>query len=50
MLPEEEPEDEGEVSEYEENFLNALKGLEAASKYIWQFYSKDNITVLSFKV
>jgi hypothetical protein len=42
---EEEPEGDKEVAEHKATFLDALKGLEAARKYIHQFHTKNNITV-----
>jgi hypothetical protein len=46
--PEEEP--EGEVAEHKATFLDALKVLEAARKYIRQFDTKNNIVVMCNKV
>jgi hypothetical protein len=42
--PKEELEEEEEVAEYKVTFLDALKGWEAARKFICQFDTKDNIT------
>jgi hypothetical protein len=44
--PEKEPEDEEEVAELKTTLLDILKGLEAASKYIYQFDTKNNITIM----
>jgi hypothetical protein len=46
--PEEEMEEE--VAEDKTTFLDALKGLETARKYMCQFDTKDNITVMCNKV
>jgi hypothetical protein len=46
----EEPEEEEDVAEHETKFLDALKGLEAARKYICQFNTENNITVICNKV
>jgi hypothetical protein len=48
--PEENPEEEEEVAEYKATFLDALKILEAARKYICQFDTKNNITVMCTEV
>jgi hypothetical protein len=45
-----EPEEDEEVAEYKATFIDALKGLEAARKYIRQFYTKNIITVMCNKV
>jgi hypothetical protein len=37
---------EEEAAEYKATFLDALKGLEAASKYMCQFDTGNNITVM----
>jgi hypothetical protein len=47
--PEEEPEQE-ERAEHTAAFLDPLKGLEAARKYMCQIASKNNITVMCNKV
>jgi hypothetical protein len=41
--PEEEPKEEEEVAEHKATFLDAL---EAARKYMCQFDTEDNITVM----
>jgi hypothetical protein len=46
--PEEEPEEE-EVVEHKTTFLDTLKGLEAARKYLRQF-DMNNITIMCNKV
>jgi hypothetical protein len=46
----EEPEEEEEVAEHKATFLDALKGLRATRKYIHQFYTQNNITVMCNKV
>jgi hypothetical protein len=48
--PEEEPKEEDEVAEHKTKFLVALKGLEAARKYIYQFGAKKSIIVMCSKV
>jgi hypothetical protein len=35
-----------EVAEHKATFFNALKGLEAARKYICQFDTKNSITIM----
>jgi hypothetical protein len=47
---EEEPEEEEEVVECKATVMNALKGLEAARKYICQFDTKHNTIVMCNKV
>jgi hypothetical protein len=44
------PEEEEEVAEHKATFLDALKGLEAARKYICQFDTENNIIVMCNKV
>jgi hypothetical protein len=39
-------EEEQEVAEHKATFLDALKGLDAARKYMCQFETKNNITVM----
>jgi hypothetical protein len=41
---------EEEVAEHKATFLDAVKGLKAARKYIHQFDTKNNITVMCKKV
>jgi hypothetical protein len=41
---------EEEVAEHKATFLDALKGLEAARKYMWQFDTKNNIIAMCSKV
>jgi hypothetical protein len=41
---------EEEVAEHKATFLDALKGLEAATKYICQFDTKNSINVMCNKV
>jgi hypothetical protein len=36
IRPEEEPEDDDKISEHKAMFLDALKGMEAARKYMYQ--------------
>jgi RNA-binding protein YlmH len=48
--PKEKPEEEEEVAEHKATFLDASKGLEASRKYINQFYTENNITVMYNKV
>jgi hypothetical protein len=38
------------VAEYKETFLDTLKRLEASTKYMRQFDTKNNITVICNKV
>jgi hypothetical protein len=40
------PKEEEEVSEHTATFLDVLKGLEAARKYVYQFDIKNNGTVM----
>jgi hypothetical protein len=44
--PEEQKEEEEEVSEDKLAFLNALKELEAARKYICEFDAEDSIIII----
>jgi hypothetical protein len=49
--PKEEPEEEEEeVAKHKTTFSDALKGMEAARKYIYQFDTKNNIIVMCRKV
>jgi hypothetical protein len=48
--PKEEPEEEEEVAEHKTTFLDLLKVLEAARKYIHQFDTKNSIIVMCNKV
>jgi hypothetical protein len=48
--PEEEPEQEEEVAEHKATLFDALKGMEAARKCIYQFDTKNNIIVMCNKV
>jgi hypothetical protein len=47
--PEEEPEEEEQVAEHKATFLDALKWLEAARKYMCQFGTKNNVIVTCSK-
>jgi hypothetical protein len=44
------PEGEEEVAEHKAAFMVVLKGLEAAEKYMCQFDTKNNITVMCNKL
>jgi hypothetical protein len=46
LIKSEEPKKEEEVAEHKSTFLDAVKGLEAARKYICRFDTKHNIIVL----
>jgi hypothetical protein len=48
IRPEEKPEEE--VAEHKATFFDALKGWEAARKYICQFHTKNNIIIMCTKV
>jgi hypothetical protein len=48
--PKEEPEEEEEVAEYKATFLDGLRGLETARKYICQFHTKKSVIVMCNKV
>jgi hypothetical protein len=48
--PEEDPEEDWEVAEHKATFLDALKGLETATKYLYRFDTKNSITVICNKV
>jgi hypothetical protein len=48
--PEEEPEKEEEVTEHKATFLDALKGLEAAKKHIYQFDTENTIILMCKKL
>lgn len=51
MLDQQLPEDEKDVAEHKNNtFLDALKGLEAARKYVCQIDIKNNIIAMCIKV
>jgi hypothetical protein len=47
---EEETDEEQEVAEHKATFLDALKGLEAATRYICQFDTNSSINVMCNKV
>jgi hypothetical protein len=46
----EEPEEEEKVAEHKVTFVDTLKGMEAARKYIHHFGTKNNIIVMCSKV
>jgi hypothetical protein len=48
--PEEEPEEDKEVAEHKATFLDALKWLEAATKYLYWFDIKNSNTVMCNRV
>jgi hypothetical protein len=50
LIKPEEPEEESEVAEHKATFLDTLKGLEAARKYVCQFDTTNNSTVMCNKV
>jgi hypothetical protein len=48
--PEEDPKEEQEAAEYKTTFLETMKELEGAGKYICHFDTKNNITTMCRKL